>query len=156
MKFINTDTGLKLDVSDDLINYLFQTGEKLYPKEFGGILIGYYIDDFKTLKITNTILPKMFKSSKTSFERDTLGIEARLKQYYKEIPSKYYVGEWHTHPDASVTPSLLDLKAIQSIGGYSKVAIKNPVFLILGLSKSQKDLAFYLTFENNLYKYEQS
>lgn len=154
MKLENAEAGLKIDVSDKLIDAIFQSSLKEYPKEFGGFLIGYYEDDFKTLNITDTILPIVFKSTKTSFERQTIGVETEFEIFYKQNPSKYYVGEWHTHPDGTTYPSARDLNTINSILKYPQVVIKTPVFLIVGINKLRKELGFYVPLKNKIYKYE--
>jgi [CysO sulfur-carrier protein]-S-L-cysteine hydrolase len=155
LKLLNIDTGLKLTVDDQLLEFIYRTGLEKYPKEFGGFLFGYYENDFKTLNITDTILPIVFTSTRNSFERQTLGIEREFEVFYNQTPSKYYVGEWHTHPDGSATPSRRDLIAIKSILTYPKVVIKSPVFLIVGLTHSTKELGFYAPLKNKIYKYEQ-
>ena len=146
--------GLSIEVDDELLNSLVERGKSHYPNEFGGFLVGYYRDDDRHLHITNTILPKSFKASKNCFERSTKGIEKKLGNYYKEIPKKKYVGEWHTHPDNSPIPSTTDISAINAIINNQNASLANPVLLIIGYSKTQVDFGFYVWFENKLYKYE--
>jgi len=146
--------GLSLEVGDELLEDLTETGRLHYPNEFGGFLIGYYCNKDKHLQVTNTILPKNFKASKYSFERSAKGIEEELDNYYKETPKKFYVGEWHTHPNNSPTPSSRDLSAINAIMNNRNACLVNPVLLIIGYSKTNVDFGFYVWFENKLYKYE--
>ena len=155
MNYINTEIGLKLIVDDNLLKDFVRVGRKYYPNEFGGLLVGYYENDFKTFNITDTLLPTVFKSKRYLFERDTEGLENKLKTMFQEIPSKYYVGEWHTHPDGSINPSSTDRKAINSIINHAEVLINNPVFLIISLTKHEQEFGFYVSFKNKLYKYEQ-
>lgn len=146
--------GLSIEADDKLLNSLIETGKNHYPNEFGGFLVGYYSNDNRHLHITDTILPKSFKASKFSFERSTKGIEKKLGSYYKENPKKFYVGEWHTHPDNSPIPSSTDVSAINSIINNKNACISNPVLLIIGYSKTKIDFGFYVWFENKLYRYE--
>ena len=67
--------GLSIEAEEELLNSLVEKGKSHYPNEFGGFLVGHYADDNKHLHITDTILPKSFKTSKYSFERSTKGIE---------------------------------------------------------------------------------
>lgn len=146
--------GLTLEIDDEVLNNLYEIGKSHYPNEYGGFLIGYYSDMNKHLHITDSVLPKSFKSSKYSFERTTKGIKARFSNYYKENPKKFYVGEWHTHPDSSSIPSLTDISAINSIIQYQNCCIANPVLLIIGYSKTEVDFGCYVWLESKLYKYE--
>lgn len=146
--------GLSIEVDDELLNSLVEKGKGHYPNEFGGFLVGYYADDNKHLHITDTILPKSFKASKYSFERCTKGIEKKLGTYYKETHKKFYVGEWHTHPDNSPIPSLTDISAINAIINNNNACLTNPVLLIIGYSKTKVDFGFYVWFENKLHRFE--
>jgi integrative and conjugative element protein (TIGR02256 family) len=146
--------GLSLEIDDKLLNTFVEKGKSHYPNEFGGFLVGYYTYDNQHLQITDTIVPKSFKASKTSFGRNTKGIEKKLNDYYKETPKKFYVGEWHTHPDNSPIPSITDISAINAIINNQNACIANPVLLLIGYSKTQVDFGFYVWFENKLYKYE--
>lgn len=146
--------GLSIEANDELLNGLVEKGKSHYPNEFGGFLIGYYSDNNKHLHITDTILPKKFKASKYSFERSANGIEKKLGSYYKENPQKFYVGEWHTHPDNSPIPSLTDISAINAIINNQNSSIANPVLLIIGYSETKVNFGFYVWFENKLYRYE--
>lgn len=146
--------GLSIEAEDELLNSLVEKGKSHYPNEFGGFLVGYYADDNKHLRISNTILPKSFKASKHSFERSTKGIEKKIVNYFNETPKKFYVGEWHTHPDNIPIPSTTDISAINAIINNKKACLANPVLLIISYSKSKVDFGFYVWFENKFYRYE--
>lgn len=146
--------GLSLEADDELLNHLVEKGKSQYPNEFGGFLIGYYSDSKEHLHITDSIFPKSFKASKYSFERSTKGIEKILSSFYKKNPKKFYVGEWHTHPDNIPIPSSIDISAINAIINNQDSCIANPVLLIIGYSKAKVDFGFYVWFENKLYRYE--
>lgn len=145
--------GLSLEVGDELLNSVAEIGKSHYPNEFGGFLVGYYSDNDRCLHITDTILPQNFKASRRSFERTTKGIDKKLSKYYKETPKKFYIGEWHTHPDCSSIPSSTDISAINAIINNQYTSLKNPILLIIGYSKIQIDFGFYVWFENKLYRY---
>lgn len=146
--------GLSIEAGDELLNSLVEKGKSYFPNEFGGFLVGYYTNDNKHLQITNTIFPKYFKASKNSFERSTKGIKKKLSCYFKETPKKFYVGEWHTHPNNRPILSATDISAINVIINNQNAGLANPVLLIIGYSKTQVDFGFYLWFENKLYRYE--
>ena len=155
MKLENKEIGLNIIIEDTLISCLYDNGIKNYPKEFGGLLIGNYSDDFKTVFIEETILPKKYKSSKYSFERGAEGVKETLEKYYYAEHRMIYVGEWHTHPDNLPIPSSTDIKALEKIANHDEVTIKNPVLLIMGIDKTKYELGFYVYFKNKIYKYEE-
>lgn len=148
------ELGLTLEIEDDLLSNLIDIGMKHYPNEFGGFLIGYYSESQTHLTITDTILPNNYKSTPYIFERDAIGVDSKLKQFYNEEPKKYYVGEWHTHPNNFAIPSTVDIKAINSIAIDPEVSIKNPTMLIIGYNKNNVELGFYIHFKNKIYRYE--
>lgn len=146
--------GLSLEIERKLLYKMLRSGEKHYPNEFGGFLVGFYSNNNKHLRITDSIFPVKYKSSRYNFERSTEGIEEQLYNLYNEHPSKFYIGEWHTHPDNSATPSITDIFAIFSIVNATNSCIKNPVLLIIGYNKTKIDFSFYVFFNNNLHQYE--
>lgn len=154
MKFINKNIGLELEISSDLLELLYREGLKYYPNEFGGILVGRYSEDSKTCIVETTILPTAFKSSVNGFERGNKGLKEQLVDYYNETPSLVYVGEWHTHPNASPTPSTKDKKAMQEIESCEVVKISSPVLIILGINQNNYELGCYVQHLKNLYSYE--
>lgn len=156
MILTNKELGLSISIDDKLVSKLIKTGQIHCPNEIGGFLIGYYSEDLKILNITDMIMPNVYKGSKTFFERETTGIESLLVKLYSETQKKYYVGEWHTHPGGLPKPSQTDMKAINSIVTHKQVAIKNPVFIIIGYINEDIKLGFYVPFKNKLYKYEQN
>jgi len=155
LKLVNRNIGLGITIDDSLVEQLFEATQKHSPKEFGGFLVGHYSSDFTVLIITDTILPTKFKATNSLFERDTKGIENDFFKFYEQSPSKYYVGEWHTHPNGLPIPSNTDLTAIKAILNHEDVAIRNPIFLIIGKNRNMMELAFYVPFKNKLYRYEQ-
>jgi len=156
VKLVNKETGLRISIEQSLIDTLVLYGRNQYPKEFGGVLVGYYSDDKRMVNIIDSILPIDFKSTKTTFERGVEGLKEALEEYYKQNPSLVYIGEWHTHPDNSPIPSATDISAMNTIINSKHTFITNPVLLIIGYSKSSVTFGFYVWFENKLFRYEPS
>ncbi|MBL7933132.1 MAG: Mov34/MPN/PAD-1 family protein [Bacteroidia bacterium] len=125
-----------------------------YPKEFGGLLIGRYSHDKKTCYVTDTILPKKYSSSRSTFERGKEGLKKKLVEFYNNDPPLIYIGEWHTHPDSKPEPSETDKQAMQEISEHENVTIQNPILLIIGVNKQRYEPKFYLSLNNKLYEYE--
>lgn len=148
------EIGLSIEVDDELMDSIVSYGFENYPNEFGGFLIGYYENEYTHLHITDSILPLKFNASKFTFTRSTKGLGEKLDAFYHQVPKKYYVGEWHTHPDYNAIPSSTDISAVKAIVNDKNASLANPVLLIIGYSKIQVDFGFYVWFNNRLYKYE--
>lgn len=154
MKFINTKLNLKIDIDDGLIYRLIQFGKKHYPKEYGGILVGRYVDSDSMVLIEETVLPKKYKSSQYVFERGAEGLRKSLTKLFRNEPSLIYVGEWHTHPDGQPIPSSTDLEAMKEIVNHAEVFIKNPLLLIIVITNKKFDFKFHVFHNNNIYGYQ--
>ncbi len=149
------DIGLKIELSDKLLDYLYVVGMKHYPNEFGGLLIGHYSDNMKTCIVSECVLPKKYKSSRYYFERGLDGLKETLLNFHESDPSLIYIGEWHTHPDMPSEPSETDKKAIREIAEHDDVNITSPLLLILSNNQQGYSFSCYVQFKKQLYKYEQ-
>lgn len=154
MKFICQHIGLSIVIDDKLVDQLCRLGSDHYPKEYGGLLVGRYVNDNKEVLIEQTVLPKKFKSSAFSFERGVEGLRNILAGLFRKNPSLIYVGEWHTHPDGRPVPSSTDSSALRTIAEHKDVFIKNPLLLIIGVSSTGYELGFYVLHKNEVHSYE--
>jgi len=155
LKLVNQEIGLNIIMDDALLAQLNKHALKHYPKEFGGLLIGHYEEDKKTVFITKTILPKKYTSTKYSFTRGSDGLREILEAYHNGKSSLIYVGEWHTHPDSPAIPSITDLAALDQIVSHNEVYISNPILLILSITKQASAACFYVHYQNKIYSYEE-
>lgn len=154
MKLINKHKNVELIISDELLTHLEEHGVKHYPNEFGGFLMGYYSNNLKQLHITDCILPKKYKGIPCLFERSTDGTKEVFDKMFDQ-QKQYYIGEWHTHPNASSMYSQTDLQAMMQIANHDTVNIKNPVLLIISMGENKlNDFSIYIYDKKGLYKYE--
>lgn len=154
MRFYCKEIGLGIEIPIELLNFLSNEGVKHSPNEFGGLLIGRYVDNSKICLIESTVLPKKFKSSRYYFERGKAGLKKKLIDYYNSNPRLFYVGEWHTHNSHSIAPSSVDMIAMQTIEEYTNLGIISPLLLIIGLDGEEYSVGFYIQYKKKLYKYE--
>ncbi len=154
MKIKNHTRKVELNIDENLLEDIASIGIKHYPNEFGGFLIGEYSNNFKNLNITDFILPNSYKGSPYLFERSALGLEEKFENIFKE-KGNYYIGEWHTHPSSSTKFSKTDLDAMINIANCETVTIKNPILLILSVSKTTLNhYTFYIYDDKKLTPYE--
>ncbi len=152
MKLIEKVSGLKLSIGDDLIDYMRTISVEHLPNEYGGLLVGRYMDA-QTVSITGTVLVPTYRSTPISFERECESVRPTLERMYSQKPKLHYVGEWHTHPFGSASPSGHDRRAMAEIAESKDVDIQNPVLLIIGLQRTSWEAGFYLWRNNELLKY---
>jgi len=145
---------LELEVDLVLIQKLFPIIKDHLPNEFGGIIVGYYSNDFSKVTITEFLNAQEYKSSRYYFERGIKGLKSELKRLYNKQPKEYYVGEWHSHPNGSTEFSMTDLSTMQQISNRKSVKIENPLLLIISVSQIKEEFQFYLYSKNYLTKYE--
>lgn len=154
MILINKFNNLKIIIKQSLITKIGKISIQHFPNEFGGFLIGRYSTDLKSVEIEDFILPKKYKGTPTLFQRSTDNIEHLFKKEF-EINKRYYVGEWHSHPNGSTMYSQTDLNAMIETANCSTVTIKNPILLIISINnKKINDFTFYCYSEKKLHKYE--
>ncbi|MDP3210104.1 ThiF family adenylyltransferase [Methylotenera sp.] len=85
------------------------------PNETGGILLGYYDFNVKTIVIVDVLsAPADSLASPTSFERGTKGTQQQVQAIAKMTADMVgYIGEWHSHPAGhSAKPSKDDFYQI--------------------------------------------
>lgn len=90
---------MKVVIQAKVKNKLKKCYEESLPNETGGVLFGYYSDDLKTAIVTDTFIDR--KSSKGTLRNFIRG-EIGFKKYSKKMweNNKFYLGEWHTHPNS--------------------------------------------------------
>jgi integrative and conjugative element protein (TIGR02256 family) len=135
--FRSEELDLELSFSDNVIHELQkyrQTGAKL---ETGGMLFTSSLD-------SNVIDIDLISSASDLDVRKRFGFipnkrtaQTMIDKNYKN--GFYYIGDWHTHPELSPSPSPQDLKTIKSLFRKSKHDLTFFVILILCQSNSFKN-----------------
>ena len=83
--------------------------------EAGGILMGYYIDDY-SLYVSDISTPtEDDRGSRFNFIRSFISAQKYIERFFKiSSGKKIYLGEWHTHPEKLPTPSFTDLRSFEN------------------------------------------
>jgi len=125
--------GVKL--SSQTFQALHELCAKFHSFETGGILIGNYSSDLKWAEITAISgAPTDSRQTLFSFTRNDQGIIALLRRAWKK--QKFYLGEWHYHPDSSPRPSALDMKTMFKLSDSEDLHCPESILLIVGGSVS--------------------
>lgn len=87
-----------------------------YPKEVGGILIGYTDIKKKIIYVLDIFIPEDSIGSTSRFIKGIGGI----KNYLDDVNNKtggllHYVGDWHTHPNGNTEMSICDKASLEKL-----------------------------------------
>ena len=154
MLFIQPELNLHLTIESNCLQKVEDYSRLHFPKEFGGILVGSYLNGYKDLVISDIICPDKFNSNPFRFEPDHKDLNKKLKELYKKHDGKIeYVGDWHSHPNSSNQFSPPDFKSIYDIAKSKNVNTHNPVLLIAAYNDNSFDPGFYVFHNDKLHKY---
>lgn len=155
IKFYQSELNLTLTIESSVLESIEQYSRAHYPNEFGGILMGSYLNSYIDLVISDIIVSDKYKSSPTKFEPDHDDLNRKTKEYFEYFDNKViYVGDWHSHPNGSNLYSQQDLNAIADVAISKKVNIKNPILLIAAYTDDYFNPGFYVYKNKKLFKFE--
>lgn len=151
MKYYLASNDLYIEIQASVFNKIQSQAEGEYPNENGGMLVGRYSADMHTVYIEKVVVPVEKLTGRTTFTRNTKGLEKVWKQLAKD--GLRYVGEWHSHPNGSTQYSGTDLAAMVDI--EKEVTIENPLLLIVGVKCGRLCAhTFYCYKDNKLLEYK--
>lgn len=130
VRFIS-DSGATVVFSTKAIAAIVDATKRKPDCETGGILIGHYSDDLTCAWIDDaTGEPPGSQSGRTWFLRGQRGLRKVLATFWRD--GRYYVGEWHSHPHSSPTPSAPDLSSLRNISRSKKFTCERPILAVIG------------------------
>lgn len=154
-KYEQTELGLTIEVTEEILNEIKSAALHHYPKEFGGIFLGRYECGNKVAVVEKMLLPIKYRNTRVHFERGAEKLNDRIEKEFEMSNGKtIYIGEWHSHPDARAIPSGTDVASISEIANTQTVMIENPILLIVSISKEIFEPIFYVFSKNKIYRYE--
>jgi hypothetical protein len=106
--------------------------ERAGTSETGGIMIGHYTASLDCAVVTELRGPSTdSRAGPTWFVRGAQGLADYLsKLWIRE--RRYYLGEWHFHPQASARPSPQDAAQMQDVARDERYRCPEPLLLIIG------------------------
>jgi integrative and conjugative element protein (TIGR02256 family) len=104
-----------------------------FPKESGGILVGYWANSSREVIVTNVIGPGYHAVHQDdSFVPDAEYQNEQLATLYKESGRLLsYLGDWHSHPNGEPHLSRIDLKALKIIANTPQARVATPLMAIM-------------------------
>jgi integrative and conjugative element protein (TIGR02256 family) len=108
--------------------------------ETGGILTGHYTSNLDTA-IVNGVgrAPIDSRATYSTFERGELGVNRGLRMLWRRPCRRYYLGEWHFHPDTrtNLEPSGRDRAEMRRLASNPAVCCAEPLLVIVGGNPEQ-------------------
>lgn len=98
--------------------------------ETGGILLGHVTENNLYINIATDAGPNVIKSRSSYIRDDKYGQSRIDEEFIKSDGKNIYLGEWHSHPIASNTPSSIDVKSMKEISESLLYNTSKPVLLI--------------------------
>ena len=130
--WIDHKYNLSLVMPDLIWQKMVRLCEESYPNECGGILIGEYTDDLKQAKVKKIMISKNNSGNRMSFLREAKVANNFLKKLWRMASgTKYFIGEWHSHPRGAGYPSATDDDSMYQVAKRKQCACKRPVLIIL-------------------------
>lgn len=115
--YVDFPNGIKLIISQEVIDEINKYRQFSNDSEYGGILLGKKELNNDTYVISNVTVPSIYDcSTKTSFIRDKNNAQKQINKIWEDSNGIInYMGEWHTHSVKNPIPSTTDKKLIQQL-----------------------------------------
>jgi integrative and conjugative element protein (TIGR02256 family) len=119
-------------LSREALNAMVGEGERTFPMETGGLLMGYWGEGSPV--VTHVIGPGPNANHfRCNFEPDYQWQTDAVEKFYKANDGRItYLGDWHTHPCGPTDMSGTDKRAIQNIKDHKEAYAPTPLMIILG------------------------
>lgn len=115
--------------------------------ETGGILIGRKVEENSFEIIDVSVSDEDNKYSIVSFIRGVKKTDLLLRKHYKK-KSGYYIGEWHSHPKFSLSPSRQDIATMLGILADDNYGVTFSILMITKMNNNMLDYRGYFFHEH--------
>jgi integrative and conjugative element protein (TIGR02256 family) len=134
LKWKSADGMYAVHVTKRALNSMVRLAGQHAPREVGTSLVGSYSDDGHAAVVRGLApLTQDSQGSRFSFLRGVRGIRSFFEQVFRRFRGhRHYVGEWHSHPQASPIASDVDDRNQNAIAHDGNVGCPECVLVILG------------------------
>lgn len=118
---------IKQEVVDELKSNAQHEGNELC-----GVLMGAQIDDNR-YRISKISPPCVKRHTRCGCERDAAMANQFIEEDYEQSEhTRFYIGEWHTHPEDNPTPSAVDYNSIEDNYQTASLVVSFMIMIIVG------------------------
>jgi integrative and conjugative element protein (TIGR02256 family) len=132
LRFSSKGGGLGLLIPSEHAERILGICAQSRGQETGGVLIGYYNEE-RDLAIVTSITgpPPDSEQGRSWFHRGVSGLQQLLDHmWYRN--RRYYLGEWHFHPNSTSVPSSTDRSQLKDIANTTHYQCPEPLLVIIG------------------------
>lgn len=133
-------TPVKLWIPETVLAEMVVEAQRCFPKETGGVWMGYRGTGAEDLVITHMIGPGPGAMHRTdAFQPDATYQHAEIERHYHASGRlDTFLGDWHTHPRSTAYLSRKDRKALREVAESASSAQSRPIMGILAGGKPWK------------------
>jgi integrative and conjugative element protein (TIGR02256 family) len=116
-----------------VLELIVAEAESRAPLETGGVLLGWAAEDGPDLVVSRMLGPgPRAVNKRTRFSPDSRWQRKGIARVYRESARVLaYLGDWHSHPGGSSSPSGRDLRTARRIARHRSARVRAPLMLIL-------------------------
>lgn len=125
--------GVTAWISSRSLDTLRGDADRFYPSETGGVLIGYWADEANVVITADVGAGPAAVHKRHSYGHDHDWEAAQIAiEYERSGRSHIYIGDWHTHPDASSGHlSGTDKRSLRRVLGSREARLCRALMMVL-------------------------
>jgi integrative and conjugative element protein (TIGR02256 family) len=139
-----------ISVADE--HFLTSEAVRHDPQETGGVLVGYR-GEGGDLVVTAAVGPgPNARHGAFTFVPDHEFQEAEIARLYEQSGRRViYLGDWHSHPRGSCSPSLMDRRTLRGIARDPDARIPEPLMVIIAGSPGSWRICAYQMYKKRFF-----
>jgi len=143
---VMSESSLTVWLKGSALARMTDEADKEFPRETGGVLMGYWSNDTFQAVITHVIGPgPNAVHHLDSFTPDGEFQLSEIERIYRESGRIItYLGDWHTHPIGGGEPSKRDRKTLRKIASDPEARAPNPLMAILDRKDGWRETVWVL------------
>ena len=128
------------EIKQEVVNELKSNAQR-EGNELCGILMGLQVGD-NCYRISKISPPCVKSHTRCDCERDAAMANQFIEEDYKTSEhTRFYIGEWHTHPEDNPTPSAVDYRSIED--NYQSASLVAPFLLMIIVGTESFHISIY-------------
>lgn len=133
---VNRETRVWLQASAG--ERMLELASRAEPEETGGLLLGYWGGSQDEVVVVEATPPgpqavETEDAFTPDYEHDRQVVAQRHRSSGGRIT---YLGDWHSHPESEIAPSIRDLRTLRRIADVEAAQVKIPIMALVGGDKA--------------------
>ena len=125
----------QFEIKQEVVEAL-QNNAQHNGNEMCGVLTGVQVGN-NCYRICKVSPPCVKRNTRYGCERDAVTANRFIEEDYKNSEhTRFYIGEWHTHPENIPTPSTIDYRSIKENFQTASLVVPFLIMIIVGIQSS--------------------